>query len=108
MKTQLGNDNAYYTRDDNPYAWFDWGAGSPTRSGQRMHDFVRQVIQFRKDHEYVFAPTDYAQRPEAGCGAPPTARRTWNWNGHRAWRSTTRDTSGAGGSYLIINMDEAR
>ena len=24
-----------------------------------MHDFVKQVIRFRKEHAYAFAPADY-------------------------------------------------
>jgi glycogen operon protein len=61
MRTQLGNNNAYSTWADNAYNWFDWGAWTPNNERNRMHDFVRKLIQFRRAHEYAFAPVDYGQ-----------------------------------------------
>ena len=59
MRTQLGNNNAYSTKADNSYNWMDWGSWLPQDPRQRMHDFVRQIIAFRKSHQYAFAPLEY-------------------------------------------------
>ena len=61
MRTQYGNNNAYSTWADNEWNWFRWGEWQSTTRNfrSRMHDFVRQSIQMRKDREYAFAPTEY-------------------------------------------------
>ena len=59
MRTQLGNNNAYSDSADNRYNWFDWGTWKADAARVRNHDFVRKLIQFRKDHSYAFAPTEY-------------------------------------------------
>ena len=80
MRTQLGNNNAYSTLADNSYNWMDWGAWQPDDHRHRMHDFVKQLIAFRKSHQYAFAPLEYRQ------GAPfswKSAQNTEppNWGG---------------------------
>ena len=64
MRTQLGNNNAYTTGADNPFNWFDWGSWQADPARVKMHAFVQQLLRFRKDHSYAFAPADY------GAGAP--------------------------------------
>ncbi len=59
MRTQLGNNNAYSTSSDNPANWFQWGAWQADENRVRMHDFVRKLIRFRKNHPEAFAPTEY-------------------------------------------------
>lgn len=59
LRTQLGNNNAYSTSADNEYNWFDWGVWESKDDRHRMHDFVRQLVRFRKEHAYAFAPTEY-------------------------------------------------
>jgi glycogen operon protein len=66
MRTQLGNNNAYSTRADNSFNWMDWGAWLPQDERHRMHDFVKQVIGFRKGHRYAFAPLEYGQAAPLG------------------------------------------
>ncbi len=61
MRTQLGNNNTYTPEADNPYSWHDWGAWLAKDEAVRMQDFVKNAIQFRKDHAYALAPTDYNQ-----------------------------------------------
>jgi glycogen operon protein len=61
MRTQLGNNNTYTPEADNPYSWHDWGAWLARDEKNRMHDFVKNVLQFRKDHAWALAPTDYGQ-----------------------------------------------
>ncbi|MFH1463280.1 MAG: alpha-amylase family glycosyl hydrolase [Pseudomonadota bacterium] len=61
MRTQYGNNNAYSLEADNSANWFRWGewvnSSNPRRA--RMHDFVRQLIAFRKQHEAAFAPSSW-------------------------------------------------
>jgi glycogen operon protein len=58
MRTQLGNNNAWSA--DNSAAWFDWGGWSASDERQRMHDFVRGLLQLRRTHAYAFAPADWS------------------------------------------------
>jgi len=61
MRTQFGNNNAYSTWADNAWNWYRWGEWQSSYNWDRyrMHDFVRQLIQFRKDHAYALAPTEF-------------------------------------------------
>ncbi len=61
MRTQYGNNNAYSLQADNAANWFRWGEWQNTSSAKRhrMHDFVRQIIAFRKAHKAAFAPKEY-------------------------------------------------
>lgn len=43
--TQFGNNNAYC--QDNIISWLDWGR---LEEFKKIHDFVRHMIQFRKEH----------------------------------------------------------
>jgi glycogen operon protein len=59
MRTQLGNNNAYSNSADNPFNWYQWGEWLPDQNRNRMHDFVRKLLAFRKAHAYAFAPSDW-------------------------------------------------
>jgi glycogen operon protein len=59
MRTQFGNNNAYSTGADNAWNWFRWGEWRASPERVRMHDFVRDVFRFRREHAYAFAPTDF-------------------------------------------------
>ena len=59
MRTQYGNNNAYSTGADNEWNWFRWGEWRASDERTRMHDFVRQIIRFRREHAYAFARTEY-------------------------------------------------
>jgi glycogen operon protein len=59
MRTQHGNNNAYSTLADNEYNWFQWGSWQAADERVRMHDFVRQMIQLRKDFSWALAPASY-------------------------------------------------
>ena len=41
--------------------WFRWGEWKSESNlyRSRMHDFVRDLIQFRKDNAHAFAPTEH-------------------------------------------------
>lgn len=80
MRTQLGNNNAYSTRADNAFNWFDWGTWQASDERWRMFDFVKELIALRKAHAYAFAPSEY------GKGAPfawksPQNTDSVDWNG---------------------------
>lgn len=78
MRTQYGNNNAYSTGADNPYNWMDWGTWEPQDPRQRMFDFVRQMIAFRKAHQYAFAPLDWGQGAPFGWkSAQNTDKTDW-------------------------------
>ena len=64
VRTQYGNNNAYSTGSDNPWNWFRWGEWRAEDHRNRMHDFVRDLLRFRREHAYALAPADY------GAGAP--------------------------------------
>ena len=61
MRTQLGNNNAYSTRSDNPFNWMQWGTWQASQERRRMHDFVRNITRFRKAHFGKLAPTEYGK-----------------------------------------------
>jgi glycogen operon protein len=64
MRTQLGNNNAYSTRADNEFNWFDWGIWQASPERLRMHDFVSKALRFRRERRVALAPAEY------GKGAP--------------------------------------
>lgn len=51
--TQFGNNNAYC--QDNRISWLDWNRMEPH---QEIHDFVRFMIRFRKDHPIIRRHTE--------------------------------------------------
>lgn len=79
MRTQLGNNNAYSTQADNPNNWFQWGTYQAADERYRMFDFVKKLIQFRKDHAYALAPSAYGSgAPFAWKNANNTDLSDWN------------------------------
>jgi glycogen operon protein len=80
LRTQYGNNNAFSTWADNEWNWFRWGEWDATTSPERyrMHDFVRQVIKFRKDHTYAVSPTQWdGGMPHAWKNAENTGSPNW-------------------------------
>lgn len=59
--TQYGNNNAYC--QDNIISWLDWNR---LEEYKEIHDFVKYMIQFRKDH-----PILRKQTKAAACQLPP-------------------------------------
>lgn len=74
MRTQYGNNNSYSTWADNEWNWFRWGEWQADTKNykSRMHDFVRNAIQMRKDRTYAFAPKEY------GGGMPLSWKNQYN------------------------------
>jgi glycogen operon protein len=78
MRTQLGNNNAWSTRADNDFNWMDWGIYQAQDHRHRMHDFVKQMIRFRKEHAYAFAPSTYGEAIFKWKGQNNTTDADWN------------------------------
>ncbi len=105
MRTQLGNNNAYSTSADNASNWFDWGAWKPDHARVRMHDFVRKMIRFRKEHRYAFAPGGYDRSaPFAWKNAANSDMQDNDWNG-RVLMQHYYDPSAGPELLILINMD---
>jgi len=105
MRTQLGNNNAYSNWADNAYNWFDWGAWQPNNERNRMHDFVRKLIAFRRTHEYAFAPTDYGQSaPYDWENASGAAQSGDDWN-TRHLAMHYNDSSAGPQLDILINLE---
>ena len=69
--TQFGNNNAYC--QDNEVSWLDW---SRLKKFREIHDFVRDMIAFRKKHEVIRHATN-----EGAFGFPDTSiHNTTAWN----------------------------
>jgi isoamylase len=106
MRTQLGNNNAYTTGGDNEFNWFDWGAWEANDEKHRMHDFVRQLTRFRKEHGYALAPEDW------GKGAPfawksPLNDDNVNWNGKSLMLHYYDKTKGPELA-ILINLEQGQ
>ncbi len=80
MRTQLGNNNAYSTGADNEFNWYDWGAWEPQVERQRMRDFVRQLVRYRKERSALFAPKDYKTAAPLAWKSPQNTEPP-DWNG---------------------------
>ncbi len=103
MRTQLGNNNAYSTSSDNAFNWFDWGAWQADDNRVRMHDFVRQMIRFRKENGHALAPKTYG-------GGAPFAWKDANNNDKQDWNNRNLmlhyfDASAGPELLILINME---
>jgi len=110
MRTQFGNNNAYSTWADNEWNWFRWGEWQSitSRNRHRMHDFVRELIAFRRARAEVLSPAEY------GGGAPLAWKTAGNADMSAADWSSKRHMMMhyyRGGSYdgqelvILINME---
>ncbi len=62
-RSQAGNNNAYC--QDNELSWFPWKHDG---EGESLRTFVKQLIQFRKDHPVFRRPKFFQGRPIRGMG----------------------------------------
>jgi len=105
MRTQHGNNNAYSTGADNAFNWFQWGTWQQNNERLRMHDFVRKVIQLRKDHSHAFAPSDFgASAPFSWKSAQNTDDVQW---GSRNLMVHYYDPSAGPELAVLINMERS-
>ena len=71
--TQFGNNNAYC--QDNEVSWLDWDR---LEKYSEIHDFVRDMIAFRKKHEVIRSRTE-----PSSFGFPDiSVHNTYAWNSH--------------------------
>ena len=111
MRTQYGNNNAYSTWADNEWNWFRWGEWQSTynKHRYRMHDFVRQLIQFRKDHAYALAPAQYnSGMPYAWKNSGNGDMQDGDWSGRSLLIHYYDDGAGDWGPELAILINMAR
>lgn len=102
MRTQLGNNNAYSTGADNPNNWFQWGNYKAKDEAHRMFDFVKDLIQLRKDHSYAFAPAEYGEAQFAWKSAQNTDQVAWD---SRHVMMHYYDTTRGPELVVLINME---
>jgi glycogen operon protein len=104
MRTQLGNNNAYTTRGDNEFNWFDWGAWEANDERHRMFDFVSQLTRFRKEHGYALAPAEWGQGAPFAWKSPANDDNV-NWNG-KALMIHYHDAARGPELAILINMEQ--
>ena len=86
MRTQFGNNNAYSQWADNEWNWFRWGEWQSVYEWQRyrMHDYVRELIRFRKARKYALAPAEYGEHmPLYWKNAGNGDMQDWEWGEKR-------------------------
>ena len=59
MRTLYGNNNPYGAASDNEYNWLRWDDWQNNDEALRMHSFVKNLIQIRKNHKAQLAPANY-------------------------------------------------
>lgn len=87
--TQKGNNNVYC--QDNPIAWLDFGR---LPKEQELHDFVQDLIAFRKAHKLLHPEREMTGIDRTSCGLPDVS-----YHGESAWRAQTDVSSRQLGVY---------
>ncbi|MFN7131026.1 MAG: alpha-amylase family glycosyl hydrolase, partial [Myxococcales bacterium] len=106
MRTQLGNNNAYSTRADNPFNWFDWGSWQASDERHRMFDFVSKMTRLRKKHIYAFGPSEYGKGAPFAWKSPQNTDQV-NWSGKALMKHYWDKNSNLDGYEIaiLINME---
>ncbi|MGN1168214.1 MAG: alpha-amylase family glycosyl hydrolase [Lachnospiraceae bacterium] len=87
--SQKGNNNVYC--QDNPIGWVNW---KNLEKEQELFNFVKRLIQIRKEHR-VFCPEKEMQGTDRiGCGMPDVS-----YHGESAWRVPSEVSSRQLGVY---------
>ena len=74
--TQKGNNNVYC--QDNPVGWLDW---SGLEKHPELHDFVKELIAFRKKHPIFWPEKEMTGMTYSKKGVPDVS-----YHGENAWR----------------------
>lgn len=74
--TQKGNNNVYC--QDNPVGWLDW---SGLEKHPELHDFVKELIAFRKKHSVFWPEKEMTGMTYSKKGVPDVS-----YHGENAWR----------------------
>ena len=105
LRSQHGNNNAYSTLADNSANWYQWGTWQANDERNRMFDFVRGVIQVRKDNLHAFAPETYGGgAPFAWKSAANTEPPDW---GSRHLMQHYYDASAGPELLILINLERS-
>jgi len=83
LRTQFGNNNAYAKGADNAYNWFRWSEWQNVSAYQRlrMYDFVKKLIQLRKDNAWAFEADDWNMDNAAWLDNDGSTMAGEDWNG---------------------------
>ncbi len=73
--SQNGNNNAYC--QDNEVGWVNWNA---TKMGREFHEFLKELIAFRKSHPIFHMEEELLGMDAIGCGFPDIS-----FHGTSAW-----------------------
>jgi len=73
--TQEGNNNAYC--QDNDISWINW---SMTKNKKEIFDFVKKVIDIRKNHPVLHQDSEFKLMDYIACGYPDMS-----YHGTKAW-----------------------
>ena len=100
MRTLYGNNNPYGKSSDNEYNWLRWDDWQKDDEAVRMRDFVKNVIQIRKNFRSAVAQTTYTYNNLIWKGP----------DGEPDWTSKTigmyyKQTGSTPDLYIMINME---
>ena len=82
LNSQKGNNNAWC--QDNRIGWINWKNG---KDGQELLEFVKQAIQFRKEHPVLHGSREPRLMDYKGVGCPDLS-----YHSQRAWFSQMENT----------------
>ena len=107
MRTQFGNNNAYSTWADNEWNWFRWGEWRNVTATQRyrMHDFVRSLITFRREHKARLSPEEYDAPAPAWKGASNEDLSPEQWGSQRHMMVHHHAPASTGELVVLLNME---
>ena len=96
--SQFGNNNPYC--QDNEITWLDW---SIAKKGNKILEFWKQMIGFRKDHPVLTPATEYTGMDTRSVGYPDIS-----FHGESAWKAQTEGhIRHAGIMYCGLYADKA-
>ncbi len=100
MRTLYGNNNPYGKSSDNEYNWLRWDDWQKDDEAVRMRDFVKNIIQIRKNFRAAVAQTTYVYDNLVWKGTA----------GEPDWTSKTigmyyKQTGATPALYIMINME---
>lgn len=97
LNTQKGNNNVYC--QDNATAWLDWGH---LQKEAETFNFVKELINFRKEHKLLYPQKELKGKDTFGFGVPDIS-----FHGRSAWQEPTEVSSRQLGIYLSGKGEEA-
>lgn len=75
--SQKGNNNVYC--QDNETAWVDWNG---LKKNEELHQYVKELIAFRKMHPALHKKNVLLEQDKFGCGMPDVS-----YHGENAWQA---------------------